>query len=78
VKSDPTRPGYLLLVTDGSPDALCCGADPVKTTVDAIRAAANPTVAGTPPVYTMVLGFGKTLDSERASLNLMADAGGFP
>ncbi len=76
VKTDPSRPGYLLLVTDGSPDAMCCGADPVKTTVDAIRAAANPTATGVPPVYTLVLGFGKSLDSERASLNQMADAGG--
>ena len=78
VVKDPSRPSYLLLVTDGSPDALCCGADPVKTTVDAIRAAANPTMAGVPPVYTMVLGFGKTTDAERQALNQMADAGGFP
>jgi hypothetical protein len=42
------------------PMRLCCGADPVKTTVDAIRAAANPTVAGTPPVYTLVVGFGQS------------------
>ena len=75
---DPGRASYLLLVTDGAPDAACCGADPVKSTVDAIRAAANPTVAGTPPVYTLVVGFGKVGDAERQALNQMADAGGFP
>lgn len=72
------NPSYLLLVTDGEPDALCCGANPVKATVDAIAAAAKPTVPGVSPVYTLVVGFGKTLDSERLVLNQMADAGGYP
>ncbi|HMU40784.1 MAG TPA: hypothetical protein PKE31_17375 [Pseudomonadota bacterium] len=78
IAKDKTRTNYILLVTDGAPDALCCGADPVKTTVDAIRAAANPTLPGVPKVYTLVVGFGKTLDAERQALNQMADAGGFP
>ena len=75
---DPSRASYMLLVTDGSPDSLCCGVDPVKTTVDAIRAAANPTVSTVPPVYTLVVGFGQVSDAERQALNQMADAGGFP
>lgn len=72
---------YILLVTDGAPASDCCGvsanmdmgsADPVKTTVDAIRAAAQQT----PPVKTIVVGFGQLDPVSRDAMNQMALAGG--
>jgi hypothetical protein len=72
---DPTRGQYVLLVTDGSPAPECCSmVDPVQATVDQIKAA----VQQTPPVVTIVVGFGDLLPSEQTALNQMAVAGGFP
>jgi hypothetical protein len=68
---DQSRGQYILLVTDGSPDAACCPPDPVAATVSAISAAA----AQSPPIYTIVVGFG-VLPSEQATLNKLALAGG--
>lgn len=71
---DPSRAQYILLVTDGAPEAACCGnTDPVKATVDAIAAAANQV----PAVRTIVVGFG-VVPSEHAALDAMAMAGGLP
>ena len=72
--TDPQRPHYILLLTDGVPDAVCCGADPVQSTVNAIVAAASQT----PSVKTIVVGFGNLPASDRDALNRMADAGGVP
>jgi hypothetical protein len=74
---------YVLLVTDGAPAPDCCGTsanmdmgspDPVKTTVDAIRAAAQQS----PPVKTIVVGFGQLDAAARDAMNQMALAGGAP
>lgn len=72
--ADPQRPNYILLLTDGAPDASCCGANPVQATVDAIVAAASQS----PPVKTIVVGFGNLPPAERDALNRMAQAGGLP
>jgi hypothetical protein len=72
--TDPQRPHYILMLTDGAPDASCCGANPVQATVDAIAAAAGQS----PPVKTIVVGFGNLPPTERDSLNRMAQAGGLP
>lgn len=72
--TDPQRPNYILLLTDGAPDASCCGANPVQATVDAIAAAASQT----PAVKTIVVGFGNLPPGERDSLNRLAQAGGVP
>lgn len=71
---DPARGQFILLVTDGAPEAACCGTDPVQATIDAIAAAAQQS----PPVYTFVVGFGKLSMTEQAALNKMALAGGYP
>lgn len=71
---DPQRPNYILLLTDGVPDAACCGVDPVQATINSIVAAANQT----PSVKTIVVGFGSLPASDRDALNRMADAGGVP
>lgn len=71
---DPSRGQYVLLVTDGAPAVDCCGADPVQTTVDAITAALQQS----PPIYTIVVGFGDLQPSEQMAMNRMALAGGYP
>ncbi|MBL9003210.1 MAG: VWA domain-containing protein [Myxococcales bacterium] len=71
---DPQRPHYILLLTDGVPDAACCGVDPVQATINAIGAA----IAQSPPVKTIVVGFGNLPASDRDALNRMAVAGGLP
>lgn len=71
---DTTRAQYILLVTDGAPEAVCCGADPVKSTVDAITAAAGQSV----PIHTIVVGFGNLPTQEQTALDQMAFAGGVP
>lgn len=65
---------YVLLVTDGAPADTCCGASPVQATVDAIRAAAQQT----PPLKTIVVGFGQLDAASRDAMNQMALAGGVP
>ncbi len=71
---DPQRPHYILLLTDGVPDAACCGIDPVQATINSIDAA----IAQSPPVKTIVVGFGNLPASDRDALNRMAVAGGLP
>lgn len=71
---DTTRQQYILLVTDGAPEAVCCGVDPVKSTVDAITAAASQSV----PVRTIVVGFGNLPAAEQTALDQMAFSGGVP
>ncbi len=70
---DPTRGQYILLVTDGAPEAQCCPTDPVQTTVAAISAAD----AQSPAVQTFVVGFG-IVPAQAAALDSMAVAGGVP
>lgn len=72
--TDPQRPNYILLVTDGIPESACCGVDPVQNTVDAITAAASQS----PAVKTIVVGFGNLPQSDRDALNRMAVAGKLP
>lgn len=72
--TDPQRPNYILLLTDGVPDAACCGTDPVQATINSIVAAASQS----PPVKTIVVGFGSLPTSDRDALNRLADAGGVP
>ena len=71
---DSSRGQFVLLVTDGAPQAACCGVDPVQSTVDAIKAAAQQS----PPIYTFVVGFGQLSMAEQTALNQMALAGGYP
>jgi hypothetical protein len=70
---DPSRGQYILLVTDGAPEAVCCPTNPVQATVTAIANAA----AQNPPVKTFVVGFG-VVSSDVTALNQMAMAGGVP
>lgn len=74
VLKDATRQQYILLVTDGAPESVCCGSDPVQSTVDAITAAASQSVA----IRTIVVGFGNLPAPEQAALDSMAFAGGVP
>lgn len=69
---DPARKNVILLVTDGIPEAQCCGADPVLGTVNAISAAATQTNA----IRTAVVGFGNLPLTDQEALNRMAAAGG--
>lgn len=71
---DASRGQFILLVTDGAPAAACCGTDPVLSTVNAIKAAAQQS----PPIYTFVVGFGQLAMAEQMALNQMALAGGYP
>ena len=68
---DPTRRQYVLLLTDGGPG---CGGEPdtATGTTGEIRKA----LMQSPPIYTFVIGIGNLAASEKATLTMMADAGG--
>ena len=68
---DPTRPQYILLMTDGGPG---CGGEPDSASGTAGEITKARTAAA--PIYTFVLGIGTLSGSEQTSLTLMADAGG--
>lgn len=68
---DPTRPQYILLMTDGGPG---CGGEPDSASGTAGEITKARTAAT--PIYTFVLGIGTLSGSEATALTLMADAGG--
>jgi hypothetical protein len=69
VLRDPSRPQYLLLLTDGEPN---CTADEPSLTYEALRAARLQS----PSIKTFVLGVGKLPAASALIMDKMAEAGG--